>query len=122
MLFLFVEYLHFFDLQLHHLSGTVEFIIKQAAKNPANKKTLNKIERKIKAVLEEGYHLQHQNQDKEKLVKFLTEVKQVRTKFQNIEQQRKKGVKQNSYRGSSFGVWDMMALSSVLSLLGSLIR
>lgn len=114
------------DLQLHHLSGTVEFIIKQAAKNPANKKTLNKIERKIKAVLEEGYRLQHETHqhDKGKLVAFLAKVKRVRAEFQNLEQQRKHVGRRTSSGsgGSHFGIWDAMALSSVLSILGSLIR
>lgn len=110
------------DLEMHHLSGTVEFIVKEAEKNPANKKTLNQIDNKIKAVLKKGYRLQHETHkhDKAKLEQFLTEVKRVRAEFQNIEQQRKHISSRSG--GGHFGIWDAMALTSILSGLSSLIR
>lgn len=112
------------DIQMHHLAGTVEFIIKQAAHNPENKNNINKIKNKINKVLEEGYRLQHANDQKDKaeLEVFLVKVKQVRAKFQDLEQQRKHSSKSRSSGGGHFGFWDAVALSSVLSALTTIIR
>ena len=90
-------------LQLHHIAGTVEYIVKEAKQRKENEaeykkkmETIQKIESEMNKVLEEGDRLEHATHDKEKLEAFLKKVEKVRKEFKIYEEQRKRKSKHSS--------------------------